>query len=72
VLLSLADRYRRGIEGLDAILPQKVRSLTIFGGGSRNSLLLDLTARATGIEIIRGMTEATAYGNIITQQKALG
>lgn len=72
VLLSLADRYRRGIEGLDAILPQKVRSLTIFGGGSRNSLLLDLTARATGIEIIRGITEATAYGNIITQQKALG
>lgn len=38
VMLSLADRYRRGIEALNAMLPEPVKYLRIIGGGSRNEL----------------------------------
>ncbi len=70
VLQSLADRYRRGIEGLNALLPEPVTRLQIIGGGSRNQLLNRLTAEATGLEIVAGPVEATAVGNILCQAKA--
>lgn len=70
VLRSLADRYRRGIEGLNRLLPAPVEHLHIIGGGSRNQLLNDLTAQATGLKVSAGPAEATAIGNIIMQAQA--
>lgn len=72
VLLSLADRYRRGIEGLNRLLPTPVKRLHIIGGGSRNQLLNQLTAQSTGLEVSAGPAEATAIGNIIMQAQASG
>lgn len=72
VLRSLADRYRRGIEGLNSLLPSPVKRLHIIGGGSRNRLLNSLTAEATGLEVTAGPAEATAIGNIIMQAQADG
>lgn len=72
VMASLADRYRRGIEALNAILPQPINCLRIIGGGSRNTLLNELTARATGLQVIAGPSEATAAGNILLQAAVAG
>lgn len=70
VLLSLADRYRRGIEQLNGLLPRPVERLHIIGGGSRNGLLNRLTSEATGLPVTAGPVEATAIGNILLQSTA--
>lgn len=72
VIRSLATRYRKGIEGLNSLLPYPIERLQIIGGGSRNSLLNKLTAEATGLELISGPVEATAIGNILLQAKTAG
>lgn len=69
VLLSLAERYRKGIEGLNRLLPRPVEKLHIIGGGSQNNYLNRLTALATGLEVDAGPVEATAIGNILVQIK---
>ena len=71
VLRSLADRYRRAIEGLNALLPRPVERLRIIGGGSQNGYLNRLTSLATGLPVEAGPVEATAIGNIRCQQQAL-
>ena len=72
VMHSLAERYRKGIEGLNRLLPYPVERLRIIGGGSRNQLLNRLTAEATGLEVVAGPVEATAIGNILMQARTLG
>ncbi len=72
VMLSLADRYRRGVETLNRMLTSPIKCLRIIGGGSRNELLNELTAAATGLEVIAGPAEATAIGNILIQAKVAG
>lgn len=72
VLLSLADRYRRGIIQLNDLIPTPVSRIHIIGGGSRNQLLNNLTAQATGMEVTAGPAEATAIGNILIQAQAAG
>lgn len=69
VLLSLADRYRRGIECLNRLLPRPVERLHIIGGGCRNRLLNRFTEEAVGIPVIAGPVEATAIGNILLQSE---
>ena len=72
VLASLAERYRRGIEEMNKLLPEPIRELHIIGGGSQNQLLNRLTEEATGIPVIAGPVEATALGNIMVQARANG
>lgn len=72
LLQSLALRYKKGIDALNALLPHPVRKLQIIGGGSRNALLNSLTAEATGLEVAAGPVEATAIGNIMVQAMANG
>lgn len=71
VCASLAARYKRGIDGLNRLLPVPIRRLNIIGGGSQNSLINRLTAEATGVEVVAGPVEATAIGNIMLQHTAL-
>lgn len=72
VLLSLAQRYKRGIEQLNSLLPAPVERLHIVGGGCRNRLLNRLTAEALGIPVMAGPVEATAIGNLLVQAWAEG
>jgi rhamnulokinase len=49
-----------------------VNRMHVLGGGSRNGLLNQMTADATGLPVLAGPAEATAIGNIIVQARALG
>ena len=44
----------------------------IVGGGSRNALLCQMTADATGRPVIAGPDEAATLGNVIVQAMATG
>ena len=69
---SLAACYAAAVKELEAGTGQTFESIHIIGGGSRDRLLNELTARATGKKVTAGPVEATAAGNIIMQMIASG
>jgi rhamnulokinase len=71
-LESLALEYRRVTENLSRLVGKPLRTIHIVGGGSKNKLLDQFTADATGRTVVAGPVEATAVGNILTQALALG
>ena len=72
LFLSLAERYRDAIAGLNGMLQEPLKRLHIIGGGSQNALLNQMTANALGIPVWAGPVEATAMGNILVQAMAAG
>ncbi|MCL4266310.1 MAG: rhamnulokinase [Anaerolineae bacterium] len=72
VLQSLAWAYREVLAELTAVSGRTVSAIHIVGGGSRNELLNQLTADATGLPIIAGPVEATVIGNALVQLITLG
>lgn len=69
---SLAKSYADAIKELEKNTGKNYKTLNIIGGGSRDTLLNELTAKATGKKIITGPTEATAIGNLIMQMIGTG
>ncbi len=69
---SLALKYRFTMEQIQDITGKPIEVLHIIGGGANNHFLNQLTADATGLNVVAGPTEATAIGNILIQAKALG
>jgi rhamnulokinase len=69
---SLALKYRYVLESLRKISGKKIDKIHIIGGGSQNKFLCQLTANATGLEVIAGPAEGTAIGNLLVQAMALG
>lgn len=72
ILESLAIRYRQVLEELQRLSGVPIEVLHVVGGGSKNTLLNQLIANATGIEVIAGPGEATALGNVMMQCKTAG
>jgi sugar (pentulose or hexulose) kinase len=72
ILDSLALAYRRAIRQVQELSGQQVDVVHVVGGGSRNALLLQLTADACGLPVVAGPTEAAALGNILVQARVLG
>lgn len=72
ILESLALEYRLTLEGLETLLDWPVQVIHIIGGGSRNSLLNQLTADVTRRPVIAGPVEATIAGNLLVQAMGLG
>ena len=55
---SLADRYAAVLRDAKKITGKPLKRLYIVGGGSKNTLLNQLTARATGLEVLPGRPKA--------------
>lgn len=72
VLESLAFKYRQVIEDLERLIQRPIHQIRIIGGGSKNRLLNQFTADATGRRVLAGPAEATALGNIAMQILATG
>jgi rhamnulokinase len=72
ILESLAFKYRVVLESLEAVTGTRFDEIRIVGGGSRNRLLNQFTADATGRAVVAGPVEATALGNIAMQMLATG
>jgi len=72
VLEGIALRYRLVLEMLESRLGRRLEPIHIVGGGSKNRLLCQLTADATGRRVVAGPSEASAAGNALMQAVALG
>lgn len=69
---SLAMRYDQLIRTAGELTGQTIQTLYIVGGGSANTVLNQITADATGLQVIAGPGEATALGNAVVQAIACG
>jgi sugar (pentulose or hexulose) kinase len=71
IFRSLARRYREVINEVGEIAGKSIERICIVGGGVKNEALNRLTGLLTGLEILRGPSEATAAGNAAVQIAAL-
>ena len=69
---SLALAYRRAIRRTIELSGTRPEAIHLVGGGSKNRLLAQETADATGIPVIAGPVEATALGNMFISLRAIG
>jgi len=69
---SLAFKYRMVLRSLEHVTGVPIAQIRIIGGGSKNRLLNQLTADATGRRVLAGPAEATALGNVAIQILATG
>ncbi len=72
VLESLAFKYRLVMEHLEKLIGRRIEQIRIIGGGSKNRLLNQFTADATGRRVLAGPAESTSLGNIAVQILATG
>ena len=72
VLWSIAASYRRTLAELERITGTAYERIHLFGGGSQNRLLCELTAAACRREVVAGPAEATAMGNLLIQARTMG
>ena len=69
---SLALAYRDVLRELQSLNGRPIDVIHVVGGGSRNRLLNQLTADATGSPVLAGPGEATVIGNALVQLISLG
>jgi rhamnulokinase len=71
ILHSLAARYAAVLANATSISGKTFKRIYIVGGGSKNNVLNQLTARATGLHVLTGSTESATVGNFAIQLAAL-
>jgi rhamnulokinase len=72
ILDSLALAYRRTVRRAAELSGQDVDVVHVVGGGTRNTLLCQLTADACGLPVLAGPVEAAALGNALVQARSAG
>jgi rhamnulokinase len=72
ILESLALKYRLVLRSLEQLCGKRIDQVRVIGGGSKNPMLNQFTADATGKRVLAGPAEATALGNIAIQILATG
>ena len=72
VLNSIVDGIARVVDELSTITRTSMTRLAVVGGGAQVPLLHELLRARTGLEVVRGSTEATALGNAAVQGIAIG
>jgi rhamnulokinase len=71
-LESLALQYGRTLQVLERLLKRRFDMLHVVGGGTKNTLLTQMTASAIGRRVLAGPDEATVMGNLLTQAIGCG
>lgn len=71
-LESLAAKYQVVLGRLEELTGVEIDVIHVVGGGSRNDLLNQLTANASGRPVVAGPVEATALGNVLIQARSAG
>ena len=66
-LEGIALKYRWVLERLEELTGKQFAPIHIIGGGTKNRLLNQFTANATGRTVVTGPVEATAIGNVLMQ-----
>ena len=69
---SLAKSYAETVAQLKKVTGRSFDRLHIVGGGGKDWYLHGLTARACGLPVYAGPTEATAVGNLLAQMLRAG
>ena len=69
---SLALMYGTVIRWIEELTGTPIEVIHIVGGGSRNALLNQFTADASGRVVFAGPVEATVFGNVLMQARARG
>lgn len=69
---SLAMKYRYAYRQICSCTGKTYSHIHMMGGGTKDRFLCQLTADATGCEVMAGPIEATALGNVAVQLIALG
>lgn len=69
---SLALKYRLTLEGIEECTGKKYLKLHVMGGGTKDKLLLKMTADSCNIPVYGGPIEATALGNVAIQFMSSG
>jgi len=72
ILESLALKYRLVLRNLESLIGRRIDTIRVVGGGSRNRMLNQFTADATGRRVLAGPCEAAVLGNIGVQLVATG
>jgi rhamnulokinase len=68
---SLAARYADVLAQIARITGKVFRRVYMLGGGSQNEFLNELTAKATGLPVVRAATEGSTIGNFAAQLATL-
>lgn len=69
---SLVFRYYEAIRSIEGCMNTEYEEIQIIGGGSKSSIICQMTADIANKTVIAGPVEATAIGNIVTQLIKLG
>lgn len=69
---SLALRYRWTAEKLEEMTSRSYPTINIVGGGTKEEMLSQFAADASGRRVVAGPVEATAFGNIAMQAVSCG
>ena len=72
LLEGLAWSYREAADDLAKLTGRELKRISLVGGGSRNRMLCQMVADATGLEVLAGPAEATVAGNLAVQALATG
>jgi len=72
ILSSISQSYTRTLAELERVTGVMYQRIHLFGGGSQNTLLCQLTANALNREVVAGPAEAAALGNLLIQARTMG
>lgn len=69
---SLALKYRYTFDGIKDCTGKSYDRIHVMGGGTKDKLLLQMTAQSCNVNVYGGPIEATALGNIAVQLMSSG
>ncbi len=69
---SLALKYRLTFDGIKDCTEKDYDRIHVMGGGTKDKLLLQMTAQSCNVNVYGGPIEATALGNIAVQLMSSG